>query len=186
MKAKLEKKEFCVWAHFDEASCLALNAIKKKANDRLLGPNFEVHLTLLGQMEFINEKTEEVLSRISNSSPPFAVATDYIETKNKFFQALFIKIKNGKQLIELRNQIEKGLNLEPNWFFPHVSLYYGLETKTNKNKVKEELPQIPKELIIERITLVDTTKDIEFWNIKKSYPLKQKNLNIENKNQINY
>ena len=73
--------------------------------------------------------------------------------------------------MKFRKQIAKGLNLESESFFPHVSLYYGKESEENKNKVKKELSQPPKELLIDRITLVDTSKEIESWSVLKSYPL---------------
>ena len=49
-----KKKEFCVWAHFDEESSLALNHIKERANANLSGPKFEAHLTLVGSLESVD------------------------------------------------------------------------------------------------------------------------------------
>jgi len=171
MKTNIAKQEFCVWAHFDKKSSLDLNSIKNSANKKLSGPQFELHLTLFSQIESIDEKTDEFLSRTSDYNAPFVITTDEIQIKNKFFQALFVKIKNENHLMKFRKQIAKGLNLESELFFPHVSLYYGKESEENKNKVKKELSQPPKELLIDRITLVDTSKEIESWSVLKSYPL---------------
>ena len=171
MKTNVAKQNFCVWAHFDKKSSLDLNSIKNRANKKLSGPKFELHLTLFSQIESIDKRTDEFLLRTSDHNAPFVISTDEIQIKNKFFQALFIKIINESHLIKFRNQIGKGLNLESKEFFPHVSLYYGKESEVKKNKVKKELSQPPKELLIDRITLVDTSKEIESWTVLKSYPL---------------
>ena len=171
MKTNIAKQEFCVWAHFDKKSSLDLNSIKNSANKKLSGPQFELHLTLFSRIDTIDEKTDEFLSRTSDLNAPFIISTGEIQITNKFFQALFIKIINETHLRQFRQQIGKGLNLDSKGFFPHVSLYYGQESEVKKNKVKNELSQPPKELLIDRITLVDTSKEIESWRIIKSYPL---------------
>ena len=168
---KDRKGEFCVWAHLDKKSLLAVEELKIRANEFLTGPYFGAHLTLVGQIQSINKRTEEALLEISKNFTPLVLATEGIHMKNKFFQALFIKIESGKQLNSLRNQILKDLNLESKEFFPHVSLYYGLESETIKNSAKKQIPPCPKELIINRISLVDTTQNIEFWNEIETYPL---------------
>lgn len=167
-----KKKEFCVWAHFDEESSLALNHIKERANANLSGPKFEAHLTLVGSLESVDSSTSDALSLISNKYEPFVVKTNGIQMKDKFFQALFIKIKEEKHLIKFRNEIGKSLNVNLKEFFPHVSLYYGREPAKKKDQVKKGLLFIPDELKVDRITLVDTTKDIKLWNVIKTFPLK--------------
>ena len=88
METNIAKQEFCVWAHFDKKSSLDLNSIKNSANKKLSGPQFELHLTLFSQIESIDERTDELLSRTADCNAPLVISTDEIQIKNKFIKVL--------------------------------------------------------------------------------------------------
>ena len=57
---KDRKGEFCVWAHLDKKSLLAVEELKIRANEFLTGPYFGAHLTLVGQIQSINKNSHRV------------------------------------------------------------------------------------------------------------------------------
>jgi len=56
-------------------------------------------------------------------------------------------------------------------FFPHISLFYGLEDESRKQLVTEKLPLPPKEILLTKLSIARIEDDIETWEVIRSFPL---------------
>ena len=171
MNKKRISTGFWVWGQFDRQSEVKVEAAKEKVNNALNGPKFESHITLSGPMLEANNNTREVLYQISNDSLKFTIYSEGLDYKDRFFQALFIKIKEETELLTLKRQIDTSLKLKSVEYFPHISLFYGDATSEAKDKIIKKLNS-PEELTLESISLVDVNEGISSWKVVERFPLK--------------
>jgi len=170
MSKKRIAKGFWIWGQFSQQSRAEIEAMKEKTNSILNGPSFEAHITLSGPLFEASKKNTEELYKISNENYKFTICSEGLCFRDKFFQALFIKIQKEKKLTDLKKLIDKSLKLKSNEFFPHISLFYGIATKQSKEKVIKRL-STPKEFMLESISLVDVDENINSWKVIERFPL---------------
>ena len=85
--------------------------------------------------------------------------------KEEFFQSLFLKIMASSELENLRSFLDNKFSIEKKPFYPHVSLFYGLEKeKDNKNMI-DLLPQINFPISLKKISLTKVNEEIKTWEI---------------------
>ena len=171
MNKKRISKGFWVWGQLDGQSEAKVEAAKEKTNSILNGPRFEPHITLSGPLLEANKNTSEALYQISNDSLKFTIYSEGLGYKDRFFQALFIKIKEETELLTLKRQIDTSLKLKSVEYFPHISLFYGDATSEAKDKIIKKLNS-PEELTLDSISLVDVNEGISSWKVVERFPLK--------------
>jgi len=164
-------KGFWIWGQFSQQSKAEIEAMKEKANSILNGPSFEAHITLSGPLFGVSKKNIEELYKISNKNHKFTICSEGLSYKEEFFQALFIKIQERKELIEFKKLIDQSLKLNSKEFFPHISLFYGNATKESKNMIIKRLNS-PKEFTLDCISLVDVDENNNSWRVVERFQLK--------------
>ena len=171
MNKKRISKGFWVWGQLDRQSEVKVEAAKEKINSILNGHKFESHITLSGPLLEVNRNISEVLYQTSNDSHKFTIYSEGLGYKDRFFQALFIKIKEEAELLSLKGLIDTNLKLKSAEYFPHISLFYGEATSESKDKIIKNL-ELPEELTLASISLVDVDEDISSWKVVERFPLK--------------
>ena len=124
-----------------------------------------------GELLVGTSSVKQVLYQISNDSLKFTIYSKGLGHKDDFFQSLFIKIKEETELLALKELIDRGLKLESAEYFPHISLFYGEATSESKDKIIKKL-NLPEELTLDSISLVDVDEDISSWKVVERFPLK--------------
>ena len=162
---------FLIWATFDYPTQDRLEIIRQKVNGLLKGPDFDIHLTLSGLIE-LDAKLNE-----SDVFDKFDLLKDQINTiqinlidysfRDRFDQSLFIKVKKNTELISLRNKVQVSFGLNPNSFFPHISLFYGEEKEEKKKEVIKELPSFENITSLNKICLAHVEERIDKWEVVK-------------------
>ena len=99
--------------------------------------------------------------------------------KDTFFQALYIEIEKSKSLAGLKKDLDKTLLKNNGEFFPHISLFYGLEDESRKQLVIDELPALPEEILLNKLSIARIEDDIEAWEVIHSFPLVE-NVTVDN------
>ena len=164
-------KAFWLWGQFDPQTTNTLKRIKEDTHASLGGPIFEEHITISGPLK--KKRTGRIISvknALHNVRPITLEVLGY-GYKDVYFQALFLRIKKTKELIHLKKTLDKEFGLTTSGYLPHISLFYGKESKDNKGKLIKSLPSAPKKLILDKICLVDVDECIESWKIRKKFPL---------------
>ena len=91
--------------------------------------------------------------------------------KNEFFQALLLKVTKNNSLLNLKNSLDKWLELESENFFPHISMFYGnIEESKKQSSIRSFLS--PNEVVMSKISIVDVNEHINQWKVIKTHNLK--------------
>jgi len=169
-------KGYWVWGQFDEKSANKLEEIKQRANRALKGPCFDIHLTISGPLFNLESKTKNYFNNLGKSVNGFKLEARAYEFKDDYFQAFFIAINKSEDLLELKKTIDAKLNLKETKYFPHISLFYGRQESLVKKQLARSLPEIPREIYLEKLSLVKVDENIQSWKIIQSVELNNPSL----------
>ncbi|MEC7865649.1 MAG: hypothetical protein VYD02_01940 [Pseudomonadota bacterium] len=158
-------KGYWVWAQFNCSCTLRLNAIKKELKNLVKGPEFDIHLTLSGPLSGSDQSVKKNFLDLKDRLKSIEIQTNGYGFKQKYFESLFIGIKKSKKLLNLKKFVDAKFNVETEEYFPHISLFYGLEKKSSKLAFISQLPQLPKDISIDKISLVRVDEKIELWEV---------------------
>ena len=162
---------FLIWATFDYATQDRLEIIRQKVNGLLKGPDFDIHLTLSGLIELdakLNERDEfDKFDLLKDQINTIQINLIDYSFRDRFDQSLFIKVKKNTELISLRNKVQVSFGLNPNSFFPHISLFYGEEKEEKKKEVIKELPSFENITSLNKICLAHVEERIDKWEVVK-------------------
>ena len=166
-----DKKRYWLWGELDAVSHEMLKKIQLSVNKKLVGPTFDLHLTLSGPFYDISQDRLNRIESFSIKNKQLSIKSSSYQAKDLFFQSLFIEIEKSKELTDLKNQLDHQLGLESELFYPHISLFYGLEEQEKKQLVIDHLPTINEPLILDKISIVEIGEGVESWKILYQYPL---------------
>ena len=161
-----------VWGEFDQESAHLIRSLKKKVNEKLLGPNFSVHLTLSGPINYNENNDRKTFQNLCNSFSKLKIKLNGIGYKENYFQSLFLVVENLDELNSLKKSIDAETGVASKEYFPHVSLFYGSANEDLKKNLCKELV-IPNEIYLEKISLVKIHKNIEQWETFETFYLKK-------------
>ena len=109
-----------------------ISNIKKIVNSKLKGPDFQIHVTLTGPLLKYDEETNLILKNLCSETKNFKINLECYELTKEKYTALFIKIHESKELLNLRLNLEQKLKIDNSNYYPHISLYYGLVENIKK------------------------------------------------------
>ena len=125
-------KGYWIWAQFDCSCTLKLNTIKRELKNLVKGPEFDIHLTLSGPLSGSDQSIKKNFLDLKDRLKSIEIQTNGYGFKQKYFESLFIGIKKSKKLLNLKKFVDAKFNIETEEYFPHISLFYGLE-KNHQN-----------------------------------------------------
>jgi hypothetical protein len=172
-KEKRISKAQWIWFGFSQKDTKYLNKIKNIVNKELKGPNFDLHLTIIGPFLNLDKIEIKKLIKISKKIKKFKVELKKYKATEEKFTSLFIQLKKTKKLIFERSKFYKTRYLKQNKKYnPHISLYYGNKNKQEKAKIIKKLPKLKKSIIIDKLFIVDVNEIINKWKIMKTVKLR--------------
>ena len=161
---------YWVWGQFDIKSTKLLTSLYQKANNKLNGPKFDVHLTIAGPFPYKEEIHAQIFENLSKKFGKLNIQLNGIGHTNEFFQSLFVNVVENETLNNLKNSIDQSFNLDKVEYFPHISLFYGIEDVAIKTKIIKNL-KTPKNVIVDRLSIVKVDEEIKSWKVLKPYSL---------------
>ena len=167
-------KAHWIWGQFVDKDMDYLDSIKSRVNEKLKGPNFDIHLTLLGPFMSMDKNKINEFKKICTSLKPIEIFAKRYVTSSNFFTSFFIEIKKSSSLIRLRNDLRSSVQENVfSSFCPHISLTYGNFQIKEKNIIKDELGTLNMKFILNKICIVDVNEDKFSWNIIKTFVLRE-------------
>ena len=148
-----------------------LTDLKETIDSSLKGPLFDVHITLCGPFATFDKRARKKLKDITRELAPIRLISDGIQTKQEFFQSLFIKIKETDDLLDFKKKIDGHFLVPAKEYFPHISLHYGDKDQELKTRATKQLKKFNNTFLLEKISLVEVDESISSWKILESYPL---------------
>ncbi len=157
----------------------AYNKLKELAfqlSEKNSSPNFEPHVTLLGDIFLSEEEILDKTSKLATLIQPFVVSLNKVDYLDEYFRCLFIRAQETKDLAEANVKAREIFNRQQDpKFMPHLSIMYGNFNPAVKEKIISEIGrEIKTEFEIKSIYLVAASSKIEpkDWKIIKEFSLK--------------
>ena len=167
-------KAHWVWGQFVESDMNYLDKIKSRVNKNLKGPNFDIHLTLLGPFMSMNKVKINEIKKICAKLKPIEIFAKRYGMTDNYFTSFFIEIKKSSILTNFRNELlNSNHENQFNAFLPHISLTYGDFPRKEKNIIKNELGFIKNKFVLNKICIVDVNEDKFSWKIIKTFVLNE-------------
>ena len=162
---------YSVWGNFENKTKFSLEKLKNKVNNNLKNPKFPVHLTISSHFKGKEIEIIKKLNLASKKIKKFTIETNNYDFRKKFFQSIYIKVKLSKHLKSKKKLIDELLNAKKTFYHPHISLYYGNLSNTDKKKIISNLNRYKKKIKIVEIWFVKNNEKKLKWKIIKKFKL---------------
>ena len=145
--------------------------IKKQLEEIILdlsqkydAPNFEQHMTLLGDISGDEKSIVEKAKKLALEIKPFDVELGEISFSTTYFQSVFVRIKSNAKLMDANLKAKEIFGINNNVFMPHMSLLYGEHSMEQREKISNEL-NLPINLsfFVDKIVIIPATKNPNDW-----------------------
>jgi 2'-5' RNA ligase len=126
-------------------------------------PNFEPHLTLLGDFEGNQNEVIKKTELLAKSLEPLTLTLEQVSFSTTYYQSVFIRVKATAELMEANLKAKDIFGLPNTLFMPHISLLYGdFDMKTKEEAAKSVmLPTIS--FAVKSIELTPSTPNPSEW-----------------------
>jgi len=166
-------KAYWIWGQFSKEDTLYLNAIKDNVQISLNSPKFDIHLTLCGPFEKLDNDFLFNLKNLSNKNQSIILNLEKFDFSDEKFKSFFIKTNKSFELNNLRNSIYKLSRIaSKNDYDPHISLAYGNHKNYNKELLISIMPRLRKNILLSKISLVHVNEELNIWRILNNYNLR--------------
>lgn len=159
-------KRYWIWGQFDQESTDALTLIYKKVNEVFKGPFFNVHLTISGPLVSLDQDSIDRFCSLPEKLHPIEIIPDQYSFTEVVNRSLFIDIQKTAALMNLKHVIDMRFNISAPNYRPHISMFYGKESKSNKIELISKLPEIPDHINLNRLSLVRTDRGVDLWTVE--------------------
>tara|TARA_B100000575_G_scaffold59810_1_gene45336 strand:+ start:248 stop:778 length:531 start_codon:yes stop_codon:yes gene_type:complete len=163
-------KGYWIWGQFDTHTTDIINSLYQEINNKLNGPKFDIHLTISGPFNYNEEIQKDTFQYISSKFNEINLQLKGINKTDEFFRSLFIDVGENENLNSLKNYIDATFNINAIEYFPHISLFYGLEDVSVKNEIIKKF-KTPNSAIIDKISIARVDEEIKSWEVVRSYSL---------------
>ena len=164
-------KGYWIWAQFDSSSTQRLLKIKNELENLIKGPVFDTHLTLSGPLKGLDQKSKKKFLDLKEHLRKVEIEIHDYGFKKKYFESLFIEVRKSKELLNFKKFVDSKFNLKAEVYFPHISLFYGLENESTKLDVINQLPQLPENISIDKLSLIKVDEHIKLWQVVQQIEL---------------
>lgn len=99
-------------------------------------PVFEPHVTLLGGLTYGETELVQLTDTLGSSLKPFEILLTKGDCGSSFYQSIFIRVKESKELKYARNLACRLFDVnEAEEYTPHLSLLYGDMPMNEKERI---------------------------------------------------
>jgi len=151
-----------------------LKELISKLSKTYNGPDFEPHVTLLGNIAETRERVIEKSVKLASIMKPFEITLKKVDYLDEYFKCLFIRTEESKELMNYNLQAREIFNKKGPKFMPHLSILYGNYFPKVKEKIIGEIGKEFKETFeANKLFLVRSPKNSEpkDWEIIKEISL---------------
>jgi len=149
-----------------------LSEIISQLSEKYSAPNFEPHITLLGNLIGPEEDLISKTLKLTAQLKPFKINLKKADYLDEYFKCLFIRAEKTKELIRANNIAREAFNFKPDpEYMPHLSLMYGdLSSKTKEEILADLGKEFDLSFEVRSIHLFSTTGEVKDWYRIKEFP----------------
>ena len=163
-------KGYWIWGQFNIDTTHIIKSLYQKINNRLNGPNFDVHLTISGPLNYDRSTQKETFEAISPKFNEIDLQLKGINQSNECYRSLFINVAENENLSDLKKYIDYSFNINAFQYDPHISPFYGIADSRVKNEIIKQF-KTPNRALMDKISIVKVDEEINSWEVLKSYSL---------------
>eukprot|EP01111_Echinosteliopsis_oligospora_P011140 TRINITY_DN3600_c0_g1_i1.p1 TRINITY_DN3600_c0_g1~~TRINITY_DN3600_c0_g1_i1.p1 ORF type:complete len:186 (-),score=46.52 TRINITY_DN3600_c0_g1_i1:61-618(-) len=180
----VESKKYSIWLEPNTKSLLyeglaeIIQYISKKYNSPLFTP----HVTLIGNVQAdSNQEIIQKMDEFVKKTKPFTQKlTPNLHDSDEYFRALYVEVEKGAELVNAFKSASEffKMSLDVDSFTPHVSLTYGNFSKSERDKIKEDIEAKVTLLIdsldsfpVDKMVVYYTTGEVKTWYLVQEFSL---------------
>lgn len=127
-------------------------------------PEFPPHVTLIGQLRPPESELIQHTNTLANSAGPLELTLTEVDYLDRFYQSLFIQVKESQKLKEIRNAACNIFRVSNKYYMPHLSLLYGDVSDEEKELTTETVGrEFHLDLPIKELVLMQTNGEPDQW-----------------------
>ncbi len=133
---------------------------------------FQVHVTLLGNIERPLPEVVAKVKQITTELEPFELTLGAVDFSNTYFQCLFARIQTTATLMNAFDVTARMFDRDPQQFYmPHLSLVYGNFTMVDREKMAAvvTVPQVS--FWVNQIEIIKSAPHPRDWQTVATVPL---------------
>jgi len=171
----IKTKGYSLWLMPEGDEYKRLAGIISDLSKRYHTPEFEPHVTLLGEVE----KNEEegmvyATSSLSHLIKPFEIRLDGLDYGGENFKSLFVKVKADKHIINAYLLARKIFKPGDKKYMPHLSLLYGNLSPRERKAIIGKIGNFDLSFEADKIHLFSTKGEPKKWYKVNEFELKTK------------
>lgn len=166
-------KGFWLWGVFDNKETENLKYANRILNSILVGPSFHPHLTLYGPIKRLDNFDKKNIEKICSETKKFEFKIKRLEIGTSKYQSIYLVPKYENKLLDLRTSLIKKIKpiSKQSEYVPHISLYYGDKTDTEKMNALLESNLAIKRITFKSVCYVYVDEEKDLWEIIESFDL---------------
>lgn len=127
------------------------------------GPVFPPHLTLLGPIAGSEEEIVRIATALAVKGEPLTLSLGACAAEEVFFRAFFIRVENSRALTHLREQACRVFECPEAPYTPHLSLFYGLPSETERRALFESFALPAQTVSVRALSIYRTEGSAPEW-----------------------
>tara|TARA_E500000178_G_scaffold356622_1_gene436184 strand:+ start:6501 stop:7022 length:522 start_codon:yes stop_codon:yes gene_type:complete len=169
----ISNKGFWLWGAFSKKETENLKYANRILNSILIGPSFHPHLTLYGPIKSLDNVDKKNIEKICSEIKKFELKIKNLEIGTNKYQSIYLVPEYGNKLLDLRANLIKKIKpiTKQSEYIPHISLYYGDKTYTEKKKALLETNLTLKKITFKSVCYVYVDEEKDLWEIIESFDL---------------
>lgn len=168
----MRAKGYSIWLIPTGEVYYKLAKVISQLSKKYSAPNFEPHLTLIGDLLGPEEEIISKTSELAGLLKPFKIELKTIDYFDEYFKCLFVRAKKSKDLIRANDAARKIFNKKSDKdYMPHLSLMYGDFIPETKEKIIAGLKDSDIVFNIKSLRLFCTTGTVEEWKEVKKFAI---------------
>jgi len=170
----MKAKGYSIWLIPTGEVYQKLAEIISKLSEEYSAPNFEPHVTLIGDLIDPEEEIISKTSKLADLIKPFKIKLEKADYFDEYFRCLFIRAEKTKEVVEANNITREIFGRASDQeYLPHLSLMYGnLDSKTKEKILTNLGREFNLSFEVKSIHLFSTTGEVKDWYIVKEFFLK--------------
>ena len=156
-----------LWVRPQGAALGEIQRVMQRARDRLGGPAFEPHVSILGGIELPEDEAGRRLERLADGFLPFAIRLGRFDWYDEYFRCFFARVETSSELLALHRRAQDVFEQRQREAYePHLSLVYGDARVDRKKDLALDLRgSLEVSFEASSLCLVNATRDVpvEQW-----------------------
>ena len=136
----MARKEFSLWLMPTGKAYDKLKGLISKLSKKHSAPNFEPHVTLLGDIVEPEESALAKTGQLASCTNPFKIKLTGVKYLDEYFRCLFIRAEESDEIMQANRKAQEIFNKKQGQkFMPHLSLMYGNFPAETKEEIIAEI-----------------------------------------------